>query len=606
MLSKNSKIVILGSGPIVIGQACEFDYSGTQAIKALKEKGYKVILINSNPATIMTDPGLADSVYVEPLRMPFVKKILEKERPQALIPTLGGQVALNLGIKLAETGVLKDLNIQLLGASLEVIQKAEDRQIFRNLLSSLGAHFAESYLAKSFKEGIEIAKKMGFPIVLRPNYTLGGGGGGVAYSLSEYEKKLIFALQESPTSEVLIEKSLLGFEEFELELMRDKNGNFVIVCSIENIDPCGVHTGDSMAVAPQQSLCDREYQAMREEAKKIIGAIGLQTGGANIQFAVDPKTRKRFVIEVNPRVSRSSALASKATGFPIAKIAALLAVGYTLEELQNDITKSTSSCYEPALDYVTVKIPRFDFEKFEGSKDILTTQMKSVGEVMALGRTFKEALGKAMASLEKPSDLLKTETKISNKELSYPSSKRIFRIFDAFRQGFELSKLVELTQIHPWFLEQVKQMVDAEQEIKSKKSLCRQSLLKAKRFGLSDFVIAHALNKSESDIYKLRKKHKVCSQFFKVDTCAGEFESQTPYYYSSYFGKGEEAPEVSQENLIAILGSGPNRIGQGIEFDYSCVRGIQKLRDLNYRVAMINSNPETVSTDYDVSDFFIF
>ena len=598
------KVVILGSGPIVIGQACEFDYSGTQACKALMAQGIEVILINSNPATIMTDPEISSRVYIEPLKTEFVEPILKKEKPSAIIPTLGGQTALNLALDLDKKKVLKKLNIQLLGASPAVIRKAENREEFRQLLKKVGAGYPESVLVKNFKQGIKIAKDLSFPLVLRPNYTLGGAGSGVANSLEEYEKKLITALQESPTSEVLVEKSLLGWKEFELEVMRDKAGTFVVVCSVENIDPCGVHTGDSCSVSPQQTLSDKEYQDMREEARKIISAVGVETGGANIQFAVHPKTRKRLVIEMNPRVSRSSALASKATGFPIAKIASLVAVGLTMDEIPNDITKTTPSCYEPALDYVVVKIPRFDFEKFEGSKDILNTQMKSVGEAMGIGRTFLEAYMKALLSLEKNQDLI-PKMSFSEKQIAYPNSRRPYALFQAFREGKSLQKVYEWTQIDPWFLEQFNNFVLFEQKAKKALKCTPEILLSAKKRGVPDFLLAHWFGKKEKEIRKIRWKHNIVPAFYQVDTCAGEFASETPYYYSTYWSPPPQEQQKSK-NKVVILGSGPNRIGQGIEFDYSCVRSVKKLKSLGFQTVMINSNPETVSTDYDTSDQLFF
>ncbi|MYE07580.1 MAG: carbamoyl-phosphate synthase large subunit [Oligoflexia bacterium] len=602
------KVIILGSGPIVIGQACEFDYSGTQACKALMEQGLEVILINSNPATIMTDPEMATRVYIEPLKVEFIERVLKEERPSAIIPTLGGQTALNLALELDKKKVLKKLGIRLLGASPEVIRKAENREEFRQLLKEVGASYPESVLVKTFKQGMKVAEEITFPLVLRPNYTLGGAGSGVANSMEEYERKLIAALKESPTSEVLVEKSLLGWKEFELEVMRDRAGTFVVVCSVENIDPCGVHTGDSCSVSPQQTLSDKEYQGMRDEAQKIISAVGVETGGANIQFAVHPKTRERLVIEMNPRVSRSSALASKATGFPIAKIASLVAVGLTMDEIKNDITGTTPSCYEPALDYVVVKIPRFDFEKFEGSKDILNTQMKSVGEVMGMGRTFLESFMKALMSLEKNKNLLKQMT-FSEKQLAYPNSQRMYALLQAFREGQTIQKIHEWTQIDPWFLDQFQRLIKFEQKIKTttKKHLTPHVLLLAKRMGVPDFLLAHWFNKKERDIRKLRWKYHIVPSFYQVDTCAGEFASQTPYYYSTYWGPVRERKKTKKDkNKVVILGSGPNRIGQGIEFDYSCVRSVKRLKKMGYQTIMINSNPETVSTDYDTSDQLFF
>ena len=598
------KVMIIGSGPIVIGQACEFDYSGVQACKALMSLGLEVVLINSNPATIMTDPETATKVYIEPLKCEYVKKILEEEKPSALISTLGGQTALNLSVELEEKGILRDLKVTLLGADLEVIKKVEDREQFVKILSHLGAGYAPNCLIRNFKQGLNEVKKIGFPVILRPNYTLGGAGGGVAYSMEEFRVRLAAALAESPSSEVLIEKSLLGWKEFELEIMRDSKGTCVVICSIENVDPCGVHTGDSITVAPQITLSDKAYQEMRTEALAIIEEIGLETGGANIQFAVHPQTGERMVIEVNPRVSRSSALASKATGFPIAKISALLAVGFTLDEIQNDITGATPSCYEPALDYIVTKIPRFDFEKYPGADNILSTQMQSVGEVMAIGRNFKESFQKALLSLEKPE--VDCSVTFDEKKLTYPNSERIYYIFESFRRGYTVETLYNLTSIDPWFLEQFENLVKMENQLIEMKNTWDKNLIhQAKRCGFSDQRLARFLKVKEKEIYKFRKKTGIRPAFYKVDTCAGEFESQTPYYYSTYWGKGGIKYKFKKKSVL-LIGSGPNRIGQGIEFDYSCVRGVKELKRQGYEVALINSNPETVSTDYDTSDQLFF
>jgi len=599
------KVLILGSGPIVIGQACEFDYSGTQACKALMAEGLEVILVNSNPATIMTDPEVATRVYIEPLKAAFIEKILEIEKPDAIIPTLGGQTALNLALELDDAGVLKRLGVRMLGADPTVIRAAEDREKFREILDLAGARYPRSEMVRSFDQGMQVGDQLGYPLILRPNYTLGGGGGGVAYSREDYEQMLLGALKESPTSEVLVEESILGWKEFELEVMRDHTGTFVIICSIENLDPCGVHTGDSITVAPQMTLSDREYQDMRDEARKIVDAVGLSTGGANIQFAVHPQTGERLVIEMNPRVSRSSALASKATGFPIAKIAALLAVGYRLDEIRNDITKTTPSCYEPALDYVVTKIPRFAFEKFPGSQDSLTTQMKSVGEVMGIGRTFKESLMKAISSLENVDDGFADVT-FDEKLLAHPNSHRLFQLAQAFREGKSVEYVHSLTQITPWFLEQIKQIIDFEGEIQSKRQLDRETLVVAKRFGLSDARLGQLLDRPEDEVRQLRWQLKIHPGYSQVDTCAGEFASETPYYYSSYWADPKPSELKSEKPPVVLLGSGPNRIGQGIEFDYSCVRGVRRFRKENCRVVMVNSNPETVSTDYDTSDELYF
>lgn len=597
------KVVILGSGPIVIGQACEFDYSGTQACKALMKEGLDVILINSNPATIMTDKEIATRVYIEPLKLPYVEKILRLEKPDAIIPTLGGQTALNLALELDKAGILKELGIEMLGATPQVIRNAEDREQFRAILDDVGASYPKSEMVRTFEQGMQVAETLGFPLILRPNYTLGGGGGGVAYSLEEYQSKIAQALHESPTSEVLVEESMLGWQEFELEVMRDKAGTFVVICAIENFDPCGVHTGDSITVAPQQTLTDPAYQAMRDEARKIIEAVGVQTGGANIQFAVEPKTGIRKVIEMNPRVSRSSALASKATGFPIAKIAALLAVGYELEEIRNDITGGkTPCCYEPALDYVVTKIPRFAFEKFPGTKDVLTTQMRSVGEVMGIGRTFKESLNKALLSLEE-NEIGAYEVPFDEALLAYPNSKRIYQVFQAFREGQSVDDVYAKTQISHWFLEQVEELAHFEKQL-AKGPLDIELLRQAKRRGFSDAAIGK-LTKREPDLIRdMRWQNKIVPAYLQVDTCAGEFKSETPYYYSTYYSPQE--PATFPKPLIALLGSGPNRIGQGVEFDYSCVRSVRQFQKCGYKVAMINSNPETVSTDYDTSDALFF
>lgn len=598
------KVLIIGSGPIQIGQACEFDYSGTQACKALMAEGLEVILVNSNPATIMTDPEIATRIYVEPLKAPFLEKIIEKEKPDAVIPTLGGQTALNLALDLHAQGVLQKHGVQLLGATPEVIKAGEDRELFRGLLDRIGAKYPKSHLVRTYEQGLNVADELGYPLILRPNYTLGGGGGGIAYSPDEYKAMLIGALHESPTSEVLVEESILGWKEFELEVMRDVAGSFVVVCTIENFDPCGVHTGDSITVAPQQTLSDRQYQDMRDEAMKIIEGVGIQTGGANIQFAVHPQTGERVVIEMNPRVSRSSALASKATGFPIAKIAALLAVGYRLNEITNDITKVTPSCYEPALDYVVTKIPRFAFEKFAGAKDSLTTQMKSVGEVMGIGRTLQESFMKALASLEMSSEAI-PDVEYKTEKVSYPNSQRIWHIFQAFREGKSVEDIVDLTRIHPYFLEQIHAVIEIEKALNSSAaSLSKELLLTAKRAGMTDARIAKLTVKSESEIRQLRRTFNLHPAYFQVDTCAGEFASSTPYFYSTYWSENNEARPLPE--AVLIIGSGPNRIGQGIEFDYSCVRGVKAFRASGKKVIMVNSNPETVSTDYDTSDVLFF
>ena len=605
-LANLKKVLIIGSGPIQIGQACEFDYSGTQACKALMAEGLEVVLVNSNPATIMTDPDIATRTYVEPLKVQYLEKIIQMERPQAVIPTLGGQTALNLALELEKQGILSRYNVKMIGANREVIEAAEDREKFRTILQRIGAKYPKSEMVRNFEQGVNAANILGFPLILRPNYTLGGGGGGIAYTPEDYHKMLAQALHESPTSEVLVEESILGWKEFELEVMRDSGGTFVVVCSIENLDPCGVHTGDSITVAPQQTLTDQQYQEMRDEAYKIITEVGVETGGANVQFAVHPKTGERVVIEMNPRVSRSSALASKATGFPIAKIAALVSIGYQLDELQNDITKVTPTCYEPALDYVVVKIPRFAFEKFSGSIDILNTQMRSVGEVMALGRTFQESLMKAILSLEQNAEGI-PDIEFQLEKISYPNSHRIWHLFQAFRHGFSLDTIFDLTQITPWFLEQVEAIINFESHFKQSE-LTTDLLRRAKQLGFSDERLAKLKKFSSADMRQLRQKLNIRPGFFRVDTCAGEFASSTPYFYSTYWSDGElnEARAGFQSKIIAVIGSGPNRIGQGIEFDYSCVRGVKQLQKMGYTVAMINSNPETVSTDYDTADLLFF
>lgn len=598
------RVLIIGSGPIVIGQACEFDYSGTQACKALMKEGLEVILVNSNPATIMTDPEIATRVYIEPLTTESLDKILASEKPQAVIPTLGGQTALNLALSLDEKGILKKHGCMLLGATPTVIKAAEDRELFRNILDEVGAKYPKSEMVRTFEQGVQLGERLGYPLILRPNYTLGGGGGGIAYSPEEYHPMLLQALSESPTSEVLVEESILGWKEFELEVMRDHTGTFVVICSIENLDPCGVHTGDSITVAPQQTLSDVEYQAMRDEARKILNRVGLETGGANIQFAVHPTTGERVVIEMNPRVSRSSALASKATGFPIAKIAALLAVGYRLDEIQNDITRTTPSCYEPALDYVVTKIPRFAFEKFQGTPDILSTQMKSVGEVMAIGRTFQESLMKALQALEIDREAI-PDVNFQVDRVSYPNSKRIWHLFQAFRHGHRVHDVFNWTQITPWFLEQIFELVQFEKSFSSLyKSDPKKALVQAKKKGFSDARIAKLTKASEKQIRKLRWDLQIRPSFLQVDTCAGEFASSTPYYYSTYWSRAES--KQVKEPSVMIIGSGPNRIGQGIEFDYSCVRGVKAFQKRGWKTIMVNSNPETVSTDYDTADYLVF
>ncbi|MFP4081504.1 MAG: carbamoyl-phosphate synthase large subunit [Candidatus Aminicenantes bacterium] len=606
-----SSILIIGSGPIVIGQASEFDYSGTQALKALKEENYKLILVNSNPATIMTDPEFSDRTYLEPLTVEYLEKTIEKEKPQALLATLGGQKALNLALELDERGILKKHHMQLIGVNTDSIRKAEDRMLFRQSMKKIGLDVPPSGYASSLKEAVEIVKKIEFPVVVRPSFTLGGTGGNILNNWDDFYKFIPLGLAISPVNRILIEKSIMGWKEFELEVMRDKNDNAMVVCSIENFDPMGVHTGDSITVAPAQTLTDKEYQRMRNAALAIMREIGVETGGSNIQFAVNPRDGRMMIIEMNPRVSRSSALASKATGFPIAKMAAKLAVGYTLDEIMNDITRKTPACFEPAVDYVVVKIPRFAFEKFPEEEPSLTTQMKSVGETMAVGRTFKEALQKAVRSLESDRWGFQEKEPIPpqsalKKNLSSPNSERLWYIAQAFREGMKVEEINELTGIDSFFLHNIKQIVDFEETLKSagESSLPSHLLRKAKQLGFSDRRIADLLNSTEDMIRKRREKDNILPVWKVVDTCAGEFESETPYFYSTY-EEEDEAQAISSEKAI-ILGSGPNRIGQGIEFDYCCVHGVFGLKELGYKAIMINSNPETVSTDYDISDRLYF
>ncbi len=606
------KILIIGSGPIIIGQACEFDYSGTQGCKVLKEEGYEVVLVNSNPATIMTDPEFADKTYIEPLTPDFVKKIIKKERPDALLPTLGGQTGLNIAVALDQSGDLDQYGVELLGANTEVINKAEDRKLFKQTMREIGLYVPPSGYAHSLEEALAFSRKLKFPLVVRPSFTLGGLGGGVAFNKEEFTETVVRGLDLSPIGRVLIEKSVAGWKEFELEVMRDKSDNVVIVCSIENFDPMGVHTGDSITVAPAQTLSDVEYQEMRNAALKIMREIGVETGGSNIQFATNPKNGKMAVIEMNPRVSRSSALASKATGFPIAKIAAKLAVGYTLDEIPNDITKKTPACFEPSIDYVVVKFPRWAFEKFPGTDPTLTTRMKSVGETMAIGRTFKESLQKAIRSLEIDRYGLGVDgnSNISEEhlydKLSVPNQDRIFYIKHALEMGKTIEEIFSYTKIDPWFLENIKQLVNFEQIFAHKKisELTKEDLWQAKRLGYSDMQIAYLCGCADDDIRVLRKKLGIGVTFKTVDTCAAEFEAYTPYYYSTY--ETENEIQSSAKKKIIILGSGPNRIGQGIEFDYCCVHASFALHEDGYETVMINCNPETVSTDYDTSDRLYF
>jgi len=615
-----NKILIIGSGPIIISQACEFDYSGTQACKALKEEGFEIVLINSNPATIMTDPELADATYIEPITPEVIAKIIEKERPDALLPTLGGQTGLNTAMKLVELGVLDKFNVKMIGANYDVIKKAEDRKDFKKAMQKIGLDLPKSALAYNMQEAKQALKQIGLPVIIRPSFTLGGTGGGIATREDEFEKIADLGLKNSMISEILIEESIIGWKEYELEVMRDIKDNVVIVCSIENFDPMGIHTGDSITVAPAQTLSDREYQKMRNAAIAIIREIGVETGGSNIQFAVDPKTGRMVVIEMNPRVSRSSALASKATGFPIAKFAAKLAVGYTLDEIRNDITKETPASFEPAIDYCVVKIPRFTFEKFPEAEDVLGISMKSVGETMAIGRTFKEALQKGLRGLEighSGLDSKKNYKKILHDKLinrlKIPNASRIFYVKYALQKGMSVKEIFNITKIDPWFIDNIKQIVELEKEIakwlkskgqESKNSLPVELLKQAKEYGFSDKQIAALLDSDELSVRNLRKKHGIEVTFKLVDTCAAEFEAYTPYYYSTY--ESECEARTSDKKKIMILGGGPNRIGQGIEFDYCCCHASFALKELGYETIMVNSNPETVSTDYDTSDKLYF
>jgi carbamoyl-phosphate synthase large subunit len=609
-------ILIIGAGPIIIGQACEFDYSGAQACKALREEGYRVILVNSNPATIMTDPEMADAIYIEPVNSRTIARIIEKERPHALLPTMGGQTALNTALDLVREGVLEKYDVELIAASREAIDMAEDRELFRNAMREIGLETPQSQIARSLEEGLAIAGEIGYPVVIRPSFTMGGSGGGIAYNREELEAIVARGLDASPTGEVLLEESVIGWKEFEMEVVRDHKDNCIIVCSIENFDPMGVHTGDSITVAPALTLTDKEYQRMRDASIAVLRKIGVDTGGSNVQFAVSPYDGRLLVIEMNPRVSRSSALASKATGFPIAKIAAKLAVGYTLDELKNDITGgATPASFEPSIDYVVTKIPRFTFEKFPAANDRLTTQMKSVGEVMAIGRTFQESLQKALRGLETGLDglspiLTLPLTDESKDKLSYelraPGADRLLYVADAFRAGWTMAQIGELTRIDPWFLAQIEDLVREESQVREEGlgALTAERLRVLKRKGFSDSRLARLVDMPEKAIRDKRHELAVVPVYKRVDTCAAEFSTSTAYLYSTYEEECEAAP--TNRRKIMILGGGPNRIGQGIEFDYCCVHAALQLREDGFETIMVNCNPETVSTDYDTSDRLYF
>jgi carbamoyl-phosphate synthase large subunit len=608
------KILLIGSGPIIIGQACEFDYSGTQASRALMAEGYEVILVNSNPATIMTDPVTADKIYLQELTPNSIKEIVEKENPDAVLPTMGGQTALNLADKLHQEGYWEKMGVEVIGVDIDAIHITEDRQQFRDLMESIGIDQAESRVAKSLLEAKEITQELGgIPVVIRPSFTLGGSGGGIIWNMDDFETKITRGLELSPVHEILIEECLFGWKEFELELLRDSNDNVIIICSIENVDPMGVHTGDSLTVAPAQTLTDKQFQLMRDAAIRMMRSIGTFAGGCNVQFAVSPEDGRMVAIEINPRVSRSSALASKATGYPIAKVSARLAVGYTLDELPNEVTGSTSACFEPSIDYVVTKIPRFNFEKFEGVDEELTTQMKAVGEVMAIGRTFTESLQKAWQSLENGYAGLGADRDESprfevRERLSRPYWDRTLQIRNAFKLGASVDEIADITSVDPWFLYQIRELVRVEDQVRARTlgAMDETFMLQVKRHGFSDEQIAYLLQDSLTDdqVRLHRKALGVVPSFQLVDTCAGEFPAATPYFYSSYESASES--EVSDREKIIILGSGPNRIGQGIEFDYSCVHAVLAVKDLGFEAIMINCNPETVSTDFDVADKLYF
>jgi carbamoyl-phosphate synthase large subunit len=615
------KILLIGSGPIVIGQACEFDYSGTQACKALREEGYEVVLVNSNPATIMTDPDTADRTYIEPLTWQTVAKVIERERPDALLPTLGGQTGLNTAMDLAREGVLEKYGVEMIGANAQVIAKAEERDQFKVAMEKIGLNVCRGQTVRNIEAARQAVQDIGLPCVVRPSFTLGGSGSAIAYNREEFDAFVRNGLDQSPVTEVLIEESIIGWKEFEMEVMRDLDDNVVIICSIENFDPMGIHTGDSITVAPAQTLTDKEYQHMRDASLAVIREIGVETGGSNIQFAVDPKTGRMIVIEMNPRVSRSSALASKATGFPIAKIAAKLAVGYRLHELPNDITRQTKACFEPSIDYVVTKVPRFAFEKFPEADATLMTQMKSVGETMAIGRTFKESFQKALRGLEvgsfgfgcDNSDLWDTDQQPGDSEirakLSIPNAQRVWYLRYAIKTGMTTEEIYELTAIDPWFLDQLQDIVEMEEELRRVGSLGAvddQTMLMAKQYGFSDRQLATIWDVSEMDVRQSRKRQGVVTTYKAVDTCAAEFEAYTPYYYSTYEIEDETPPKQPNQRRVMILGGGPNRIGQGIEFDYCCCHASFALREMGIQSIMVNSNPETVSTDYDTSDILFF
>ena len=610
-----NSILILGAGPIIIGQACEFDYSGTQACQALKEEGYRVILVNSNPATIMTDPALADATYIEPVKWPIVEKIIQKERPDAILPTMGGQTALNCSLDLNRHGVLKKYDVEMIGASCEAIDKAEDRELFDNAMTTIGLETPQHGMAHNMEQAYEALEKVGFPCIIRPSFTLGGTGGGIAYNREEFDDICARGLELSPTNELLIDESLIGWKEFELEVVRDKNDNCIIVCSIENLDAMGVHTGDSITVAPAQTLTDKEYQQLRNAAIAVLREIGVETGGSNVQFAVSPQNGRLVIIEMNPRVSRSSALASKATGFPIARVAAKLAIGFTLDELSNEITGGvTPASFEPTIDYVVTKIPRFTFEKFPEANDRITTQMKSVGEVMAIGRTFQESIQKALRGLEVGmcgfdpvlDSKLSNAKEVLTRELTEPGAQRIWYVADAFRQDWSIDTVYELSGIDPWFLVQIKDLVEAEQKVAELKlaNIDKDTMFGLKRKGFSDMRLAQMLDVSELEVQKARHDLGIRPVFKRVDTCAAEFVSSTAYMYSTY--EEECEADTTDRKKIMVLGGGPNRIGQGIEFDYCCVHAALAMREDGFETIMVNCNPETVSTDYNVSDRLYF